>query len=248
MRHAVSPTCAPLSRHCSAMSSRAHVELFFDCVSPYTHISLSLWARYTKAWPVTLQLRPFFLGGVMQATGNRPPATLPSRGVFLEQDLRRSAALHDVAMLETPSNFFSAPLQKSAIKVARLMCAAQLEGVGGAKLLDLAVAASGCIHAEPAFRAESELAIEDALLTRACSQVGLEAQTLLELAQGEAAKQALRKNTEDAIERGAFGSPTAFVSVPGGGEEQMFFGSDRMEQLAFHLGLPYEGGAPKARL
>lgn len=230
------------------MGSRACVELFFDCVSPYTHISLSLWARYTKAWPVTLQLRPFFLGGVMQATGNKPPAMLPSRGAFLDQDLRRSAAMHDIPMLETPSNFFSAPLQKSAMKVARLMCAAQLEGVSDAKLLDLAVAASGCMHAEPAFRTDSELTIDDALLARACSQAGLEAQTLLELAQGEAAKLALRKNTEDAVGRGAFGSPTAFVTLPGGDTEQMFFGSDRMEQLAFYLKLKYEGGSPNARL
>ena len=41
------------------------VDLFFDAISPYTHISLNLWSRYAKAWPITLKLRPFFLGGVM---------------------------------------------------------------------------------------------------------------------------------------------------------------------------------------
>ena len=68
-----------------------------------------------------------------------------------------------------------------------------------------------------------------------------------ELAQGEATKKALRANTEEAVARGAFGSPTAFVQEADA-SEAMFFGSDRMEQLAHHLGLPYHGARPPSRL
>ena len=35
--------------------------------------------------------RPFFLGGVMKATGNKPPAYLPARGRYLMLDLARNA-------------------------------------------------------------------------------------------------------------------------------------------------------------
>jgi glutathione S-transferase kappa 1 len=230
------------------LMTRARIDLFFDCISPYTHISLHLWSRYAKAWPVTLKLRPFFLGGVMQATGNQPPGMLAPRGAFLEQDLRRSAALYEVPLLALPTNFFTPPLQKSAMGVARLMCAAQLEGVGDSKLLDLAVAASDCMHSNSSFRSNAKLTIDDALLHAACSDAGLEVGSLLEQAQGEGAKKALRANTDEAVRRGAFGSPTAFVfSAEGAGRnesEGIFFGSDRMEQLAHHLSLPYGGAHP----
>ena len=229
---------------------RQKVSLFFDCISPYTHISLSLWSRYLKVWPVDLTLRPFFLGGVMAATGNQPPGMLPAKGAFLVQDLARSAALYEVPLLETPSNFFDAPLQRSALKVSRLLCAAQLDGCDDAKVLALALAASKCLHADPGLRAGSELTIDDSLMRRACAGAALDrtqTQALLELAQGEATKQALRANTEEAVARGAFGSPTAFVHEAGA-PEAMFFGSDRMEQLAHHLGLPYHGARPTSRL
>ena len=226
------------------------VSLFFDCISPYTHISLSLWSRYLKVWPVELTLRPFFLGGVMMATGNQPPAMLPARGAFLAQDLARSAALYEVPLLETPSNFFGAPLQRSAIKVARLLCAAQLDGCNDAKVLELAVAASNCLHADPGARSGSELVIDDSLMRRACADAeldGTQTQALLELVQGEPAKQLLRTNTEEAVARGAFGSPTAFVQTVDA-PEAMFFGSDRMEQLAHSFKLPYHGARPTSRL
>ena len=89
------------------LMTRARIDLFFDCISPYTHISLHLWSRYAKAWPVTLKLRPFFLGGVMKATGNQPPGMLATRGSFLAADLQRSAALYDVPLL--PSEYEPRP-------------------------------------------------------------------------------------------------------------------------------------------
>jgi glutathione S-transferase kappa 1 len=234
------------------LMTRARIDLFFDCISPYTHISLNLWSRYSKVWPVTLKLHPFFLGGVMKASGNQPPGILAARGTFLTQDLRRSAALYDVPLLDIPANFLSPPLQKSAMGVARLLCAAQLQGIGDEKLLDLAVAASDCIHNDSSFRSGAELTITDTLLHAACSRVGLDGHLLVPLSQSEDAKKALRSNTEKAVERGAFGSPTAFVFVaegPGRAEsEGMFFGSDRMEQLAHHLSLPYGGAHPQSRL
>lgn len=57
-------------------------------------------------------------------------------------------------------------------------------------------------------------------------------------------KQALVANTEEAVARGVFGSPTAFVTSEAG-EVQMLFGSDRMEQMAHLLGLEYHGARAK---
>ena len=231
------------------LMTRARIDLFFDCVSPYTHFSLSSWTRYADAWPVTLKPRPFFLGGVMKATGNKPPAVLAPKAKFMAEDLRRSANLYDVPYLDLPDNFFSPELQKSAMGVARLLCAAELAQVGDAKLLELAVSASMCMHADQAFRNGGELTIDDRLLHAACSRANLDGSSLVvDATSSDSVKEALRANTEEGVARGAFGSPTAFVFSPaaahGAESEAIFFGSDRMEQLAHHLSLPYLGPAP----
>jgi len=51
-------------------------ELWFDVVSPYTVFALEAVRRLERDWKWTPKWRPFFLGGVMQATGNTPPALL----------------------------------------------------------------------------------------------------------------------------------------------------------------------------
>jgi hypothetical protein len=54
--------------------------------------------RYTSVWPVTLVPRPFFLGGVMKATNNQPPAMLPERGRQLQKDVVRTGVVADIPM------------------------------------------------------------------------------------------------------------------------------------------------------
>ena len=66
------------------------VSLYFDVVSPYTYLNLVTWSRYLRLWPsVDLALRPVFLGGIMKATGNKPPGMLRQKHAFMMQDLRR---------------------------------------------------------------------------------------------------------------------------------------------------------------
>ena len=127
------------------MSSAAKVELFFDCVSPYTHLALNQWAKYCRRWPVALSLRPMFLGGVMQATGNKPPGMLPQKASFLAEDLRRSSSMLDIALLPTPGNFFS-EVARAVVSVQRILCAAQGDGLSAERQLELAIAFSNCIH------------------------------------------------------------------------------------------------------
>lgn len=38
-----------------------------------------------------LVLKPFFLGGVMKASGNKPPMTVASKGLYMHKDLDRNA-------------------------------------------------------------------------------------------------------------------------------------------------------------
>jgi len=59
--------------------------------------------------------------------------------------------------------------------------------------------------------------------------VGLDGAALLAATQDPAVKDALRANTEAAIQRGAFGAPTFYV------DDEMFWGNDRLNLLEAYL-------------
>ena len=56
-------------------------------------------------------------------------------------------------------------------------------------------------------------------------------------------KDLLKATVAEAVGQGAYGAPTMVVTSPGK-DKMAFFGSDRFEQLAFSLGLPYYGPDP----
>ena len=61
---------------------------------------------------------------------------------------------------------------------------------------------------------------------------------LIDVATTQDVKDKLRHNTEEAIKLGAFGAP--FIVV----DDQIYFGSDRLEQMAFTHNLPWVGPDP----
>ena len=69
--------------------------------------------------------------------------------------------------------------------------------------------------------------------------VGIDPEPLLNAALSEPTQAAYRVNTEEAIERSVFGSPTYFV------DDDMFYGQDRLEMVERALRKPY---APSAKV
>ncbi|CAN0390568.1 unnamed protein product, partial [Scytosiphon promiscuus] len=58
--------------------------------------------RYRRlgVWDNTdIRLRPFFLAGVMKATGNKPPATLKTKGLYMRRDVMRMAKHHGALLV-----------------------------------------------------------------------------------------------------------------------------------------------------
>jgi len=62
------------------------------------------------------------------------------------------------------------------------------------------------------------------VLGELCARVGVEPERFLEGIVRPEIKAQLKANTDEAIARGAFGSPTIFV-----GGDDMYFGNDRLE-------------------
>jgi 2-hydroxychromene-2-carboxylate isomerase len=67
---------------------------------------------------------------------------------------------------------------------------------------------------------------DEKVVAEVLSAAGFAPAEILALAADPEAKQALIKNTEEAVARGVFGAPTFFVG------EEMFWGQDRMDAVA----------------
>ena len=66
---------------------------------------------------------------------------------------------------------------------------------------------------------------QDAVLAAICQQVGIDESAFFAGIARPDIKEQLKANTDEAIRRGAFGSPTLFVG------EDMYFGNDRLPLL-----------------
>jgi len=193
--------------HCRAFELRADdenmsmkIEYFYDYVSVYSYLADSQLGQLTGAEVV---YRPMFLGAVMEATGNRPPGTVKTKGKYLRTDIERWVKRYSLAFNMNPL------FPQNTLKALRLALVAQKHGTF-----------------EPVHRAlfdamwvyEKDLNDKEVL-----AEIAAKAGLSLEGIEDPAIKDELKANTNEACERGAFGAPTFFIG------DQMFFGNDRFD-------------------
>ncbi len=185
------------------------VELFWDPASSYSYLASTQIDAVLAGSGAVLHWRPFLLGAAFKASGNQPPVAVPAKGAHLFVDLQRWAQLYGVGIC-TPKSF---PLNSLLPTRAATVVARTADGPRFAKALLAAHWRDG-------------RDISDANeLGAICTTMGLDAEAILEQAQGQDIKDELRATTEDAIARGAFGAPTLFVG------ESMFWGNDRLDMV-----------------
>jgi len=205
-----------------ADSTDTSVEFFFDVTSPYSYLASTQLADLARRTGVTIEWRPFLLGGLFASIGNQAPAMLKPRGAYMGRDLQRWAKRYGVP-LNWPSRF---PM--NTVKAQRMLLAVR-EEKGDAACADLAAALFVAYWVD-----DRDLA-DPATLTEVADGAGHPGAALLERTQEPAIKEALKGATKEAEERGAFGAPTFFV----GGE--MYFGNDRLPLLEDALEADGEG-------
>ncbi|NWW48013.1 GSTK1 transferase, partial [Pedionomus torquatus] len=211
-----------------AEMGRTLVELFYDVVSPYSWLGFEVLCRYQHIWNIDLRLRPAFLGGIMQATGNKPPALLPKRGEYLLKDMKRMA------------KYYQVPIKISADDLQRMLSSSTL----GAMRFITAVDMTQPQYMEPLSREfwmrfwsqREDISQQENILSVA-KKAGLSSeltQKLLEMVSTPAVKNRLKETTEEALKYGAFGMPAVVAHF--NGEPHLFFGSDRLELLSSVIG------------
>jgi len=181
----------------------AKLEFFFDYVSPYTYLANS----QLEKMDAEIVYRPMFLGGVMNATGNKPPMQVPARGDYLKRDVHRWAS-HYAVRFNWPTVF-----PQNTVNALRAAIVAMHQGKQSA------------VH-QPLFDAiwvHGKDLGDDTVLATIIADAGLSPEEVLEEIKSDTIKNELRANSDEAVERGAFGAPTFFVG------DEMFFGNDRFD-------------------
>lgn len=188
------------------------LEFWFDLGSPAAYLAWKRLPQLLQRTGASAAYKPMLLGGVFKAQGNVSPVTIPAKGKWLLEDLARFAR-RDGVPLGYPPGF---PINTLALM--RVAIGLQMREPGRfAPYVDAMY---------DAIFGRSRDVRDEKVLAEALSGAGYDPAATLALAAEPEVKQALIRNTEEAVSRGVFGAPTFFVG------NAMFWGQDRMDFVA----------------
>jgi 2-hydroxychromene-2-carboxylate isomerase len=191
-----------------------HPQFLFDVGSPNAFLSHEAIPAIEKRTGTRFEYVPILLGGIFKATNNRSPAEafagIKNKREFHALETERFLKRFGVKPY-TWNPFFPV----NTLNLMRAAVAAQMEGV----FEKYVEAAFHHMWVEPKKMDDPEVA------AKALSASGLDAAKLFARAQDADVKAKLIENTQSAVERGAFGSPTFFVG------KEMFFGKEQLREV-----------------
>lgn len=185
------------------------VEFYFDVGSPAAYLAWTQLPKIARDTRTEIEYRPFLLGGVFQATGNKSPMEVPAKGQYMVDDLQRFARRYGVPFANNPH---------FPINTLMLM--------RGAIGLQMREPARMVPYVDAVYRAiwvDGKNMNDPATVAGVSKAAGFDPEQLLALTSDPAVKDALKATTQEAVARGVFGAPTFFVG------QDMFWGQDRLD-------------------
>ena len=185
------------------------VEFFFDFGSPTTYLAYRQLPKLAAEAGADIAWRPMLLGGVFKATGNASPASVPAKGRWMNDDMRRWAERYGVPLRFNPH---------FPINTLTLM-----RGATGVQMRRPAEFLRYLEVIERAMWETPRNLGDPAVLAATLAEAGFDAEEFAALVGDPEVKAKLVETTEEAVARGVFGAPTFFVG------KEMFFGQDRLD-------------------
>lgn len=180
------------------------IELFYDFRSPYGYLAFT----QLREMDVAIGLRPMKILTVMEKVGNVPTTiTCAAKGRYARADLGRWAGRYGIML--NPSNM----RDNDGDACSRAVLAAASPAEADAITLALYRAS---------WSEGKTLGTTDDILA-AIAAAGLDAAPIAARIDAVDVVAQLDANTDEAVERGVFGSPSIFVG------DTMFFGNDRLD-------------------
>lgn len=196
------------------MAKPLKVEFQFDFGSPNAYLAEQVIPSIERRTGVKFEYVPVLLGGIYKATGNMSPAeslrAIKNKPEYNALETQRFLRRHQITKFRQ-NPFFPV----NTLMLMRGVVAARFEGLF-----------------EPYFRAayhhmwEEPKKMDDPEVFRAAFKSSdIDIDRLIARAQHDDVKKKLIELTNDAVARGAFGSPTFFVGT------EMFFGKDQLRDV-----------------
>jgi 2-hydroxychromene-2-carboxylate isomerase len=194
--------------------AKTNPQFLFDFGSPNAFLSHEAIPAIEKRAGIKFEYVPVLLGGIFKATNNQSPAVtlagVKNKPAFMQLETERFVRRFNVKPYVW-NPFFPV----NTLNLMRAAIAAQAEGV----FEKYVEAAFHHMWVEPKKMDDLEIA------AKALTASGLDGTKLLTRAQEPELKARLVENTQSAVERGAFGSPTFFVG------SEMFFGKEQLRDV-----------------
>ena len=190
------------------------VEFLFDFGSPNAYLSHLVIPDIEKRHGVKFVYVTVLLGGVVKRPGNRSPAEtnlgIKNKGEYQQRETARFVRQHGIKRYK-PNPFFPV----NTLMLMRGAVAAEKLGIFER-------------YVDEVYRhmwADPKKLDDPAILRDALTESKLPVEKLFELVQTSEVKDALLAQTQRAVERGTFGSPTFFV------DDDIYFGKDKLREV-----------------
>ncbi len=195
------------------------VEFIFDFGSPNAYLSHRVIPAIEARTDVSFEYVPALLGGIFKATNNVSPAVslqgIKNKPEYQRLEMQRFIDRHGITTFQRNPHFPVNTLQimRGAVYA---QSAAFFEKHVFEKYVDEVF---GHMWSEPKKMDEAEV------IHQALTDSGLPADEILTGTADPEVKQQLIANTQRAVDRGVFGSPSFFVG------EELYFGKDRLRDV-----------------
>ena len=189
-------------------------QFMFDFGSPNAFLSHEAIPAIEKRTGAKFEYVPILLGGIFKATNNKSPAETLA-GVKNKREFHTLETERFVKRFGVKPYTWNPFFPVNTLNLMRAAVAAQLDGI----FEKYVEAAFHHMWVEPKKMDDLEVA------AKAFSVSGLDAAKLFARSQEPEIKARLIENTQSAVERGAFGSPTFFVG------KEMFFGKEQLREV-----------------
>ncbi len=189
-------------------------EFLFDFGSPNAYLAHLVLPAIEARTGLKFTYVPVLLGGVFKATNNVSPAVslqgIKNKPEYQALETRRFLQQHGITRYQRNPHF---PV--NTLQIMRGAIVAQREG---------------CFekYVDEVYRhmwGEPKKMDDPDVIRAALEESGLPAEVILKGIQDPEVKQQLIANTDDAVARGVFGSPSFFVG------DELFFGKDRLREV-----------------
>ncbi len=187
---------------------------YFDFISPFAYLAWLETKDMAEHLSLSFRPVPVLFARFLNHYGNKGPAEIPSKKIYMFQQVSRIAAAKGWPMSPPPNHPFNPLL---SLRLATLL----QDTPDMNKLVDALFAAvwNGGGGAEDVSNVEAIL-----------MGAGFDGARLVKEANESPNKAKLRQNTEEALAKGVFGVPTVFV------KDQMFWGFDSLPHVEMFLG------------